>query len=58
MTHYSTQLAIVCFLITLGIQIFARNMPPTVLQAARIVQVILAVLAIYFFAQIILAGRV
>lgn len=56
MSHYSAQIALVCFLITLGIQLFAHSMPPTLLQAARVTQVILGVLFIYFFAQLIING--
>jgi hypothetical protein len=54
MNHYNIQIAVLCFLITLGLQGASPSIPPTMLQAARIVQVLLGVATIYFLATALL----
>lgn len=58
MTHDNVHLALFCLVITLALQGFAPSMPPALLQAARIVQVLLGMALIYFLAAWILSHTV
>lgn len=58
MHHFNIQVALLCFLITLGLQGASASIPPTLLQAARVVQVLLGVATIYFLATALLGHGV
>lgn len=57
MHNHTLQLALVALIITLVLQALAPRIPPTLLQAARLVQIGLGVFAIYVFAMALM-GRV
>lgn len=57
MSHHNIIFALLLVAITAAMEALAPQVPRTMLQAARIVQVCLGVLAIYFFAAAVLGGR-
>ncbi len=56
MSHYHLHLAFLCLLITVVLQACAHSIPPQLVAAARLVQVILGVVFIYFMASVLVGN--